>query len=220
MESGRWAAPAAPGPVSARLRLPGSKSITNRALVLAALSSSPSVIRGGLRARDTLLATAALRNLGSAIEDVQTQVTVSPGTPAAGSAVSVDVGNAGTVMRFLPAVAALTAATVGFDGDARATQRPVGELLAALRALGADIDDGGRGSLPFTVRGTGRVRGGVVTLDASGSSQLVSGLLLAAPRFSGGAEVRHEGPPVPSLPHIEMTVRMLRAGGRHRLRRL
>jgi 3-phosphoshikimate 1-carboxyvinyltransferase len=212
-EGGTWRTPAAHGPVHATLRLPGSKSITNRALVLAALSHSPSVIRGGLRARDTLLATAALGNLGSAIEDFQTYAAVSPGAPAAGSVVGVDVGNAGTVMRFLPAVAALTAATVEFDGDARARERPVGALLTALRALGADIDDGGRGALPFTVRGTGEVAGGVVTLDASGSSQLVSGLLLAAPRFAGGAEVRHEGPPVPSLPHIEMTVRMLRAAG-------
>jgi 3-phosphoshikimate 1-carboxyvinyltransferase len=116
-------------------------------------------------------------------------------------------------MRFLPAVAALTAASAEFDGDPRARERPVGALLTALRALGTEIDDGGRGALPFTVRGRGAVRGGTVTLDASGSSQLVSGLLLAAPRFERGAEVRHEGPPVPSLPHIEMSVRMLRAAG-------
>lgn len=197
----------------ATVRLPGSKSITNRALVLAALSDSPSVIRGPLRARDTRLATAALRNLGSTIHDNETAVNLSPGTPPPGSRVGVDVGNAGTVMRFLPAVAALTAASVEFDGDARARERPVGALLTALRALGADIDDGGRGALPFTVRGSGTVAGGRVTLDASGSSQLVSGLLLAAPRFTDGAEVRHEGPPVPSLPHIEMTMRMLRMAG-------
>lgn len=195
------------------MRLPGSKSITNRALVLAALSGSPSVIRGPLRARDTRLATAALRNLGSKIHDIETGVEFFPGTPASGSRASLDVGNAGTVMRFLPAVAALTAATVEFDGDARARERPVGALLTALRALGADIDDGGRGALPFTIRGSGAVRGGQVTLDASGSSQLVSGLLLAAPRFTGGVEVRHEGPPVPSLPHIEMTIRMLQLAG-------
>jgi 3-phosphoshikimate 1-carboxyvinyltransferase len=116
-------------------------------------------------------------------------------------------------MRFLPAVAALTAAAVEFDGDPRARERPVGALLGALRGLGAEIDDEGRGALPFTVLGSGSVRGGTVTLDASGSSQLVSGLLLAAPRFDDGAEVRHEGPPVPSLPHIEMSVRMLRGAG-------
>jgi len=127
--------------------------------------------------------------------------------------VSVDVGNAGTVMRFVPGVAALTSAVVAFDGDARARQRPVGPILAALRQLGAQIEDGGRAAVPFTVRGRGAVRGGTVVLDASGSSQLVSGLLLAAPRFDEGIEVRHEGPPVPSAPHIAMTVRMLRAAG-------
>jgi 3-phosphoshikimate 1-carboxyvinyltransferase len=213
MNSGRWRTPIALGPVRARLRLPGSKSITNRALVLAALSDSPSVISGPLRARDTQLAVAALRVLGCSITDSGTDLAVSPGQPGSGAALSVDVGNAGTVMRFLPAVAALTSARVSFDGDPRARERPVGALLTALRALGADIDDGGRGALPFTVRGSGTVPGGTVTLDASGSSQLVSGLLLAAPRFAGGALVRHEGPPVPSLPHIEMTVRMLRDAG-------
>ncbi len=212
MDSGRWRTPAAHGPVRARLRLPGSKSVTNRALVLAALSYSACVIRGPLQARDTRLAVAALRALGCSIRESGTDLAVSGGLPVSGTA-RVDVGNAGTVMRFLPAVAALTTASVDFDGDPRARERPVGALLAALRTLGADIDDEGRGALPFTVRGHGSVRGGTVTLDASGSSQLVSGLLLAAPRFVGGAEVRHDGPPVPSLPHIEMTVRMLRAAG-------
>ena len=126
---------------------------------------------------------------------------------------NVNVGNAGTVMRFVPGLAALTSAVVAFDGDARARQRPVGPILAALRQLGARIEDGGRAAVPFTVHGRGAVRGGTVVLDASGSSQLVSGLLLAAPRFDEGIEVRHEGPPVPSAPHIAMTVRMLRAAG-------
>jgi 3-phosphoshikimate 1-carboxyvinyltransferase len=237
-----WLAPAASGPVSARIRLPASKSITNRALVLAALSEGPSVIANPLLARDTQLAAAGLRALGAEITEVlaeekdqnpgfrtdsgntpgqpasgragsATSWRVTPGQPAAGSAVRVDVGNAGTVMRFLPAVAALTSAAVRFEGDARASQRPVGQILAALRGLGADIDDGGRGAIPFTVHGRGAVRGGTVTLDASGSSQLVSGLLLAAPRFEAGAGIRHEGPAVPSAPHIAMTVRMLRAAG-------
>jgi 3-phosphoshikimate 1-carboxyvinyltransferase len=188
MDSGRWRAPAAHGPVRATLRLPGSKSISNRALILAALSDSPSVVRGLLKARDTSLAAGALRALGGAIQEHGTDVSVHPGSPGKGAAVSVAVGNAGTVMRFLPAV-------------------------SALRTLGVSIDDGGRGALPFTVHGKGSVPGGPVTLDASGSSQLVSGLLLAAPRFAAGVEVRHSGPPVPSLPHLEMTVRMLRDAG-------
>ena len=211
-----WPSPTADGPVRARVRLPASKSVTNRALVLAALSDGPdpvSVIANPLRARDTVLAAAALRALGTEITESQTAWRVTPGQPAPGSAVSVDVGNAGTVMRFLPGPAALTSAVVAFDGDARARQRPVGPILAALRQLGAHIEDGGRAAVPFTVHGRGAVRGGTVVLDASGSSQLVSGLLLSAPRFDEGIEIRHEGPPVPSAPHIAMTVRMLRAAG-------
>jgi 3-phosphoshikimate 1-carboxyvinyltransferase len=208
-----WHLPPATGPVSARVQLPASKSITNRALVLAALSEGPAVIANPLRARDTLLAAAGLRAMGTRISDSATAWHVTPGQPDPGSPVSVDVGNAGTVMRFLPAVAALTRAAVHFDGDARARQRPVGPILAALRQLGVRIDDGGRGAVPFTVLGGGAARGGRVTLDASSSSQLVSGLLLAAPRFGEGIEVRHCGPPIPSAPHIAMTVRMLRAAG-------
>jgi 3-phosphoshikimate 1-carboxyvinyltransferase len=210
MSHGTWQAPAAPAPVRATVRLPGSKSITNRALVLAALSASPAVIREPLRARDTSLATAALRTLGYDIDESITSLSITPGTPPSGAVLGVDVGNAGTVMRFLPAVAALTPATVSFDGDARARERPVGALLGALRALGVSIDGD---AVPFTVHGTGRVPGGRVTLDASGSSQLVSGLLLAAARFDDGVEVQHSGPPVPSLPHIEMTLRMLSMAG-------
>jgi 3-phosphoshikimate 1-carboxyvinyltransferase len=220
-QDGTWAAPAAAGPVRARIWLPASKSITNRALVLAALSDRPARIANPLRARDTLLAAEALRALGSEVTDDadgSPAVSISgwrvtAGQPPAGSRVSVDVGNAGTVMRFLPAVAALTSAQVHFDGDERIRQRPVGPILAALRDLGARIEDDGRGAAPFTVLGQGGVRGGTVTLDASGSSQLISGLLLAAPRFGQGIEIRHEGPPIPSAPHIAMTVRMLQAAG-------
>ncbi len=224
-QDGTWAAPAAAGPVSARIWLPASKSITNRALVLAALSDRPARIANPLRARDTLLAADALRALGTEVADdadgspaVSASGSISgwrvtAGQPPAGSRVSVDVGNAGTVMRFLPAVAALTSAQVHFDGDERIRQRPVGPILAALRDLGARIEDDGRGTAPFTVLGQGGVRGGTVTLDASGSSQLISGLLLAAPRFGQGIEIRHEGPPIPSAPHIAMTVRMLQAAG-------
>ncbi len=216
-QHGTWAAPAAAGPVSARIWLPASKSITNRALVLAALSGRPALIANPLRARDTLLAAAALRAMGTEVADEPGESAaswrVTARQPPAGSRVSVDVGNAGTVMRFLPAVAALTSAAVHFDGDERIRQRPIGPILAALRELGASIDDGGRGAAPFTVLGQGQVRGGTVILDASGSSQLISGLLLAAPRFDQGIEIRHEGPPIPSAPHIAMTVRMLRAAG-------
>lgn len=207
-----WAVPPATGPVTARLRLPGSKSMTNRALIIAVLATGPTVIRGPLRARDTRLMTAALARLGSRIDDSgDDEWRVGPGQPLADA--RVDVGNAGTVMRFTPPAAALTSVNVQFHGDARASQRPVAAIIDGLRDLGAVIDDGGRGAIPFTVRGTGSVPGGVVTLDASASSQLVSGLLLAAPRFDKGVEIRHRGPRTPSAPHIAMTVQMLRAAG-------
>jgi 3-phosphoshikimate 1-carboxyvinyltransferase len=205
-----WTAPTADGQVDATLELPGSKSMTNRALILAAIAETPTMVRRPLRSRDTLLMADGLRALGTGVDGTG-DWTVTPAAlkgPAA-----VDAGLAGTVMRFLPPVAALADGEVAVDGDPRARRRPMGPLISALRALGVELDDGGRGSLPFTIRGRGRVPGGAVTIDASGSSQLVSGLLLAAPRFEKGAEVRHEGPPVPSAPHLEMTVRMLRAAG-------
>jgi len=219
--AGHWAAPAATGPVRARLAIPGSKSMTNRALVLAALADGPGTIAGPLHARDTLLMRAALTALGATITEYGQydpnaasqgpSWQVSPGRPEASA--SVDVGNAGTVLRFAPPVAALTGVRVDFHGDARAAQRPVAQILAALRELGAVIDDGGRGAAPFTVHGGGSLPGGAVTLDASASSQLVSGLLLAAPRFDKGAEIRHRGGRAPSGPHIAMTVAMLRDAG-------
>jgi 3-phosphoshikimate 1-carboxyvinyltransferase len=219
--AGHWPAPAATGPVRARLSVPGSKSMTNRALVLAALADGPGAIAGPLHARDTLLMRAALTALGATITDQVPNDAAAPGpapswlvTPGRpGADVSVDVGNAGTVLRFAPPVAALTGVSVAFHGDARAAERPVGPVLAALRELGAVIDDGGRGAIPFAVRGTGSLPGGAVTVDASASSQLVSGLLLAAPRFDKGAEIRHRGGRAPSGPHIAMTVAMLRDAG-------
>jgi 3-phosphoshikimate 1-carboxyvinyltransferase len=206
-----WLAPSAAEPVRARLELPGSKSITNRALVLAALADGPVAIIAPLRARDTLLMAGALAALGTRIEDTADGWAVTPGPMDHGG--DVEVGNAGTVMRFVPPVAVLARGEVTFRGDPPASRRPVGPLLAALAALGATIDDGGRGAVPFTVRGTGSLPGGRVTMDASASSQLVSGLLLAGCRYDKGLEIRHQGPPVPSAPHIAMTAGMLRAAG-------
>jgi 3-phosphoshikimate 1-carboxyvinyltransferase len=207
-----WAAPVARGPIDAHVPVPGSKSATNRALVLAALAGSPTLIRGPLRARDTDLMAAALRSLGTGIE-----VTADGDwlvTPAAlhGDA-DVDCGLAGTVMRFVPPVAALADGDVRFDGDPHSHHRPMRPLIDALRGLGVEVDDDGRGALPLTVRGKGSVKGGTVSLDASSSSQFVSGLLLAAPRYDEGIEVRHVGDAVPSTPHLRMTVAMLRTAG-------
>ncbi|WP_409483586.1 3-phosphoshikimate 1-carboxyvinyltransferase [Arsenicicoccus dermatophilus] len=215
--SGDWAAPTADGPVDAVAVLPGSKSITNRFLVLAALANDASRIRRPLRSRDTLLMAQALRRLGAQVEDHDGE---DPGCPdwlvrparLRGPAL-VDVGLAGTVMRFLPPVAALADGPVTFDGDPQARTRPVGPVLQALRGLGAVVDDGGRGAMPFTVHGRGALPGGEVTVDASGSSQFISALLLSGARFDQGVTVRHVGPALPSLPHIGMTVETLRDVG-------
>jgi 3-phosphoshikimate 1-carboxyvinyltransferase len=206
-----WPAPRPDGPVERVVSLPGSKSLTNRALVLAAIADGPSVVRRPLRSRDTLLMASALRALGTGIEDVDGHWAVTPG--AWDRDAEVDCGLAGTVMRFVPPVAGLASGTVGFDGDPHMRLRPVGQMLTALAALGVTVDDGGRGALPFAVAGSGSVPGGTVTIDASASSQFVSALLLAGARYEHGVDVRHVGKPVPSLPHIEMTVQMLRQHG-------
>ncbi|MEU4343000.1 3-phosphoshikimate 1-carboxyvinyltransferase [Nocardia sp. NPDC023852] len=199
-----WPAPHVDVPVHATVTLPGSKSITNRALILAALADGPSTITGALRSRDTNLMIAALCALGARIEGDGDTLSV---TPAALGGGTVDCGLAGTVMRFLPPVAALASGDVTLDGDEQARIRPLRTILDALRRLGADIDGD---ALPFTVHGTGALRGGMVTIDASGSSQFVSGLLLSAARFEEGLVVHHDGKALPSMPHIEMTVEMLR----------
>ncbi|MEZ7132804.1 3-phosphoshikimate 1-carboxyvinyltransferase [Nonomuraea sp. AD125B] len=204
-----WPAPTAAAPVSAAVPLPGSKSVTNRALVLAALAEDPGVVRRALRSRDADLMVAALRALGARLEpSAETPASVdwhvTPGPIRGGAAV--DAGLAGTVMRFVPPIAALADGPVSFDGDPHARKRPMGPILDALRALGARVDND---ALPFTI--SGPLTGGEVTLDASGSSQFVSGLMLSAARFAKGVTIRHAGPPVPSQPHIRMTVQMLRA---------
>jgi 3-phosphoshikimate 1-carboxyvinyltransferase len=206
-----WPAPRVHGQVEATVTLPGSKSLTNRALLLASIADGPSVVRRPLHSRDTSLMVAALRALGAEVVPDGDDWRIVPHA-FAGDA-TVDCGLAGTVMRFVPPVAGLSTGTVAFDGDPHMRNRPVGEVLTALRDLGVRIDDDGRGALPFVVHGEGRVPGGRVVIDASASSQFVSALLLAGARYEQGVDVRHDGKPVPSLPHIEMTVAMLREQG-------
>ncbi|GGV01366.1 3-phosphoshikimate 1-carboxyvinyltransferase [Streptomyces spectabilis] len=220
-----WPAPHASGAVAATVHVPGSKSVTNRALVLAALAAEPGWLRRPLRSRDTLLMAGALRAMGVGIEETVSSSSAAAGGPdASGEAwrvipsglhgpVTVDVGNAGTVMRFLPPVAALADGPIRFDGDPRSYERPLHGVIDALRALGARVDDDGRGALPLTVHGGGALDGGQVEIDASSSSQFVSALLLSGPRFNQGVEVRHVGSTLPSMPHIRMTVDMLRSAG-------
>lgn len=210
-----WNAPVAAAPLDAEVSVPGSKSLTNRALVLAALADGPSRLTGALRSRDTDLMISALQALGARIEGPDgplaagdTELVITPGELRGAH---IDCGLAGTVMRFVPPLAALATGTSTFDGDPAARVRPQSTVLDALRALGADIEGN---SLPFTVTGAGRLKGGRVEMDASASSQFVSGMLLSAARFDEGVEVVHTAAtPVPSGPHIEMTLEMLRESG-------
>ncbi|WP_159619593.1 3-phosphoshikimate 1-carboxyvinyltransferase [Ruania rhizosphaerae] len=220
-----WPAPVATRPLEAVVAVPGSKSLTNRALPLAALASAPTTIQGALHSRDAELMIGALRSLGAGVEvsDDGTTVRVTPQPLRAGA--PIDCGLAGTVMRFVPPLAALADGPVLLDGDPGARLRPMGPVLRAIAALGVPVagpDDGaGRadgsgdvpGFLPVVVHGAGRVRGGEIEVDASTSSQFVSGLLLAAPRFEAGLTLHHVGEVLPSQPHIDMTIAVLRDRG-------
>jgi 3-phosphoshikimate 1-carboxyvinyltransferase len=162
---------------------------------------------------------AGLKALGIGIEETtavvdgneELQWIVTPAPMRGG--VRVDVGNAGTVMRFLPPLAALATGEVIFDGDPRSYERPLGPVIKALEELGVSIDHDNRYSLPLTLHGTGKISGGEITIDASESSQFLSALLLVAPSFTNGITVKHKGGSLPSMPHIEMTVDMLRQFG-------
>ena len=204
-----WVAPTPGRPVRGSVVVPGSKSATARAFVLAALADGASRLTGALDARDTRLMRTALGSLGVRFVDgPDAAVTVTP--PARFTAGAIDVGLAGTIMRFVPPLAALAEGVTPFTGDREAEVRPIAPLLDGLRQAGAVVEGA---SLPFSVHGTGSVRGGGVTIDASGSSQFVSGLLLAAARFDEGLVVHHAGGAVPSRPHIGLTLAMLRDRG-------
>lgn len=211
-----WLAPVAEGPIEATVELPGSKSLNNRELVLSALASEPTLLTGTLESRDSSLMMDALRSLGTQI-DQNTDGTVLITPKPFDRSATIDCGLAGTVMRFVPPISVLALGEVKFDGDEGARRRPMHTTIDSLRALGVtvtDAEDGGAiGSLPFTVHGTGRVTGGEVTIDASSSSQFVSGLLLAAARYETGLTLRHEGEHLPSMPHIEMTIDCLAKRG-------
>ena len=206
-------------PVDINVVIPGSKSVTNRALILAAQAKSPSTLRRPLVSRDSELMVAGLKALGIGIVETtalvdgneELQWIVTPAPMRGG--VRVDVGNAGTVMRFLPPLAALATGEVIFDGDPRSYERPLGPVIKALEELGVSIDHEDRYSLPLKLNGTGKIDGGEITIDASESSQFLSALLLVAPSFTKGITVNHKGGLLPSMPHIEMTVDMLRQFG-------
>ncbi len=214
LESSPWLAPQARAPISARVALPGSKSLTNRELLLSAIASEPTLISAPLHSRDSRLMIDALRSLGTTIEELPNgDLLVTPGE--LNRAAEIDCGLAGTVMRFVPPMAALASADIRFDGDAAARKRPMHTTIESLRALGVEViaENEDALALPFTVRGSGSVRGGELTIDASASSQFVSGLLLSAARFEQGLTLKHQGEHLPSMPHIDMTLECLRQRG-------
>ena len=198
-------------PVSSSVTIPGSKSVTNRALILAAQADSPSTLRRPLISRDSELMSAGLKALGVAIKGNDDSWTLTP-SPLRGPA-TIDVGNAGTVMRFLPPLAALAQGDIAFDGDPRSYERPLGPVIKALEELGIEIEHEGRYSLPMVIKAKGSIPGGELTIDASASSQFLSALLLVAPSMKNGITARHRGASLPSMPHIDMTVQMLRDFG-------
>ena len=216
-------------PVNARVVIPGSKSVTNRALILAAQATSPSILRRPLISRDSELMVAGLRQLGIDVQEIEVESASTAGSNNGGTSTkelawkitpallkgpaAIDVGNAGTVMRFLPPLAALAQGAISFDGDPRSHERPLGPVIKALEELGISIDHGNRYSLPLSLVGTGKIPGGEIDIDASASSQFLSALLLIGPSTVNGITARHVGGELPSMPHIEMTVEMLRDFG-------
>jgi 3-phosphoshikimate 1-carboxyvinyltransferase len=198
-------------PVTSRVTIPGSKSVTNRALILAAQADSPSTLRRPLISRDSELMSAGLQAMGVSINGNDEAWTLTP-APLRGPA-HIDVGNAGTVMRFLPPLAALAQGNISFDGDPRSYERPLGPVIKALEELGIAIEHEGRYSLPLVIKAKGSIPGGALTIDASASSQFLSALLLVAPSMTNGITAQHRGDSLPSMPHIDMTVQMLRDFG-------
>ncbi len=204
-------------PVDVRVVIPGSKSVTNRALILAAQAEGTSILRRPLVSRDSELMIGGLKALGLSISEAQENgelVFKVTGGALKGPA-KIDVGNAGTVMRFLPPLAALADGEISFDGDPRSHERPLGPVIKALEELGISIDHEGRYSLPFVMQNKtgGKIKGGEIEIDASASSQFLSALLLIAPSTELGIIAKHVGDALPSMPHIEMTVQMLRDFG-------
>lgn len=204
-----WPAPTG-NTFAATVSLPGSKSLTNRELLLSAIADSPSLLIAPLKSRDSQLMIEALTKLGTKFEWQGENLLVTPGALSGG--VSIDCGLAGTVMRFVPPLSLLAKGTTSFDGDAGARRRPMRTTIDSLRALGAEIE-AEAGSLPFSVSSGGSILGGNLEIDASDSSQFVSGLLLVAARFERGLTLTHIGAELPSLPHIEMTLETLRQRG-------
>lgn len=199
--------------LDARVTLPGSKSYTQRALLIAALAEGTSVLRDPLLSEDTGVLIEALRALGAGIarEDGDLVVAGTAGTIACPSG-EIRLGNNGTALRFLTAAVSLGRGVYTLTGDPRLCERPIGPLLEALAALGVDARSrGGNGRPPVRVAADG-LKGGRVLLRDIDSSQYVSALLLAAPYASGDTRLELAGR-IPSLPYVAMTIEAMAAFG-------
>ena len=216
-----WSAPFRGGltsvgePVNAKITIPGSKSATNRVLILAAIAKTQSRLRKPLSSRDADLMVKGLQSLGCKIDEIKTEqgfdYQITPHKLSGPT--QIDVGNAGTVMRFLPPIASLATGLVHFDGDARSHERPLEPVIKALEQLGASIEHRNKYRLPLTINGSGEIKGGEVEVDASASSQFISALMLLGPATKNGLTIKNIGKTLPSMPHIEMTIQMLRQFG-------
>ena len=199
-------------PFHLTLAPPGSKSLTNRALLLAALGEGPSIIRQPLLdADDAKRMLSALRKLGveTEVHPSRQWVIVHGQGGALRGNVEINLNNAGTATRFLTAAAALADGPVTIDGNARMRERPIGELVGFLRALGVDVEElGAPGCVPIRVHGRGALAGGGLTIPTTASSQFVSALLMIAPLCAQGLHLRFEGE-VTSRSYIDMTVGLM-----------
>ena len=210
MTSKIFSAPQAAGPISGAISIPGSKSLTNREILLSALAEGTSVLNKPLISRDSQLMLDAVKALGAEVTPRADSVEIAPAT--LNKDASIHCGLAGTVMRFVPLVAALNNGKITFDADKEAKARPLQGVFDALDQLGVNYEKGSD-SFPFTVIGNAGTKSTEVTLDASKSSQFVSALMLVAPKLEKGLVINHQGDSLPSIPHIEMTISCLEQRG-------
>ena len=176
--------------------------------MLSALAKEPTTLIDPLVSRDSNLMIQALRQLGTGVSEVGNTLAITP--RALFGPATIDCGLAGTVMRFVPPLAALATGQIDFDGDLAARKRPMKTTIESLATLGVEITGD---KLPFSIHGVGEVLGGEIQIDASASSQFVSGLLLVGAKFKNGLTVSHVGDHLPSMPHIEMTIDCLQKRG-------
>jgi len=202
------------GPLAARVRVPGSKSITNRALLVAALARGTSRLSGALESDDTRVMRVALSALGCEVEADGDALRVHgrDGRLSAPDA-ALDVANSGTTARFLTAAAALADGPVVVDGSPRMRERPIADLVAALAALGARCEILGQGGCPPVRVAGGGLAGGVARIDARRSSQYVSAVLLAAPYARADVTLVAEAGRVVSRPYVDLTLAVMRDFG-------